>query len=366
MKSVLTVIGTRPEAIKLAPFLAVIDKTKNFLNKVCITNQHKDLLNSILLNLGIKADYQFENDEKEGNLYQSAARILGQCGQILRELKPDLMVVQGDTTTTFAAALAAFYAHIPIAHIEAGLRTGNLYSPWPEEGHRCLIDKLASYFFAPTLQAQRVLIAEGVCPKKIWVVGNTSIDAIRLGRTASTLMVKSAWRTIIVTVHRRENHGKPLEEICHALRIIVQQFSDVRIVFFLHPNPAVRKPVSDMLSEVVNIDLIEPTDHASFIKFLDECVLVMTDSGGIQEEASFIGKPVLIIRDTTERPEGIHAGTARLVGTNSTNIINSCQELLENSVILSAMSKLHYPYGDGYAAERIVNILDQELREVPS
>lgn len=366
MKSVLTVIGTRPEAIKLAPVLKAIGKKARFTNKVCITGQHTDLLDPFLLNLGIIVDYRFKHYENEGALHQSAAHILEQFGAILTELKPDLVLVQGDTTTAFVAALAAFYARIPVGHVEAGLRTGHLYSPWPEEMHRCLIDRLATYFFAPTDQARNTLLAEGVSPEKVWVVGNTSIDALRLARKYSKLTRDPKSRVIVVTIHRRENHGEPLKEICHALRVIVGQFSDVRIVFFLHPNPAVRTPVTDMLSEVINIDLVEPVDHPSFIQLLDTCAFVVTDSGGIQEEVSFIGKPLLVVRDTTERPEGIQAGTARLVGTKSADIIACCQELLENAETLDCMSKVHFPYGDGYAAERIVRILDQELGKVSS
>lgn len=363
MKSLLTVIGTRPEAIKMAPVLTAISKNKGFQNKVCVTRQHTDLLDPLLLNLGITVNYQFENCHHKNTLQQNAAHILEQFGVIFAESKPDLVLVQGDTTTAFVAALAAFYSCIPVAHVEAGLRTGHLYSPWPEEAHRRLIAQLASYFFAPTLQAKNTLLAEGIPAEKIWVVGNTSIDAIRLARKSSKLAVNSKWRDIIVTVHRRENHGEPLREICHALRTIVAQFSDVRILFFLHPNPAVRKPVSEMLSGVINIDLIEPINHSSFIQLLDKCTFVITDSGGIQEEAPFMGKPVLIARDTTERPEGILAGTARLVGTKSDNIIACCKELLENAETLAAMSKVHFPYGEGYAAEQILNILDKELRK---
>ncbi len=363
MKSILTVIGTRPEAIKLAPVLVAIRKNKYFESKVCVTRQHTDLLDPFLLNLKIIVDYQFRNHESGATLHKTAAHILEQFGVALTELKPDLVLVQGDTTTAFVATLAAFYSQIPVAHIEAGLRTTQLYSPWPEEAHRCLIDKLTTYFFAPTLQAQNALVAERVSPEKIWVVGNTSIDAIRLARKSSKLTRNSKWRVIIVTVHRRENHGEPLKEICHALRTIVELFPDVRIKFILHPNPAARNPVIDMLSGVSNIDLIEPIDHLSFIRLLDECIFVITDSGGIQEEVSFMGKPVLITRETTERPEGIQAGTARLVGTKSASIIACCKQLLENPDVLTSMSKIHFLYGDGYAAERIVTILDQELRK---
>ena len=365
MKStILTVIGTRPEAIKLSPILVEISKSKYFKNKICVTGQHTDLLDPFLLNLGIMVDYQFKNYENNGSLHHSAANILKQFAKLFEKSKPDLVIVQGDTTTTFASALAAFYFHIKVAHVEAGLRTGDIYSPWPEEVHRCLIDQLSSYFFAPTLKAKNRLISEGIDSKKIWLVGNTSIDAVRLKRKASKLTVDSKCRTIIVTVHRRENHGKPLEEICRALRFIAKKFSDVKIVFFLHPNPLICKPAVEMLSGISNIDLMKPLDHSSFIKLLDESVFIITDSGGIQEEATFIGKPVVVVRNNTEREEGIQKMTARLIGTKSDDIIACCRELLENKKTLKDMSKIHFPYGDGYAAKRIVNILEKEFSKV--
>lgn len=364
MKTVLTIIGTRPEAIKLTPILIALNKNRYFTSKVCISRQHTDLLDPLLLDLGITINYQLENNLSNKSLHQSAARILGQFETILAEAKPDIVIVQGDTTTAFSAALAAFYSHIPVAHVEAGLRTSNLTSPWPEEAHRCLIDRLTTYFFPPTDQAQNTLIAEGISPKKIWVVGNTSIDAIRLVRKAPTSTRNKKGRIIVVTIHRRENHGEPLKEICHALRTAVTQFPDIKIFFLVHPNPAVRKPITDMLSGVLNIELREPLDHTSFIHLLDTCTFIITDSGGIQEEATFIGKPVLIIRDTTERPECIQTGNAMLVGTKSLDIIACCKKLLESTEVIASMSKVHFPYGDGYAAERIVKILEQETRKI--
>ena len=361
MKSVLTIIGTRPEAIKMAPVLRAINNSKLFESKVCLTKQHTDLLEPILSTLGIIVNYHLESYDNGRTLHQSAAQILEQLGTLLAKAKPDLVVVQGDTTTAFTGALAAYYAGIPVAHIEAGLRTGHLYSPWPEEAHRCLIDRLTTYFFAPTVQAQNALIAEGVSPDKIWIVGNTSIDSIRLVRRSLQVTKDPQKRIIVVTVHRRENHGEPLREICMALRLIAEQFCEVHIVLLLHPNPAVHLPVMEMLSGIRNVELREPVDHSSFVQLLGACVFIITDSGGIQEEAPFMGKPLLIIRDTTERPEGIQAGTARLVGTKSADIVAGCKELLENDETLTAMSKVHFPYGDGYAAERIVNILESEF-----
>lgn len=365
MKStVLTVIGTRPEAIKLSPILVEIGKSKYFKNKICVTRQHTDLLDPFLLNLGIMVDYQFESYENNGSLHHSAANILKQFAKIFEKSKPDLVIVQGDTTTAFIAALAAFYSHIKVAHVEAGLRTGDIFSPWPEEAHRCLIDKLSSYFFAPTLQAKNKLISEGVVSEKIWVVGNTSIDAIRLKRKVSKLSVNLNKKMIIVTIHRRENQGGPLKEICKALRFIAKNFPDIKIIFFLHPNPLICDPSVEMLSGIDNIYLTKPLDHSSFIKLLDESLFIITDSGGIQEEATFMGKPVLVIRNTTERDEGIQKMTAKLIGTKSDDIIACCSELLENKETLKNMSKIHFPYGRGYAAKKIVNILEKEFSKV--
>jgi UDP-N-acetylglucosamine 2-epimerase (non-hydrolysing) len=314
--------------------------------------------------MGVRADYQFEHCEARGSLHDSSSHILKQCGTVFADAKPDIILVQGDTTTAFIAALAAFYSSIPIAHVEAGLRTGQLSSPWPEEGHRVLIDRLSTYFFAPTEQAKKNLLAEGVSDHKIWVVGNTSIDAIRLAQSFATRKIDHGCRKIAVTVHRRENHGDPLREICTGLRVIAELYSDVRIQFIVHPNPSIAIPVTEMISGVQNIELIEPMDHISFINILEESAFIITDSGGIQEEAPFLGKPVLIVRETTERSECLEAGTARLIGTKAVDIIINCKELLENQDVLTAMSKVHYPFGDGYAGERIARILEAELSKV--
>ena len=362
MKSVLIVIGTRPEAIKLAPILVEINKNKFFINKVCVTKQHTDILDSFLLDLKINVDYQLKPLKKGSNLHQIAAHILSGLEEILIKAKPDLVLVQGDTTTAFAATLAAFYSHIPVAHIESGLRTNNLYAPWPEEAHRVLSDKLSTYLFTPTLEAKNNLITEGISPKKIWVVGNTSIDAIRLVHKGLKPSRYTKELSIVVTVHRRENQGRQLIEICKALYVIAKQFPEVKIRFLLHPNPAVRNVVIDKLSKIINIELIEPKNHISFVQLLDSCSFIMTDSGGLQEEAPFLGKPVLVLRDTTERVESLQAGTARLIGTEASNIIDSCKELLKKPDVIKTMSKKHYPYGDGYAAKRIVDILATKLK----
>jgi UDP-N-acetylglucosamine 2-epimerase (non-hydrolysing) len=361
MRLVLTVIGTRPEAIKLAPILRVIDRTSSLVSRVCVTVQHTDLLEPVLSKLGIGADYRFHSHLLGDSLHESAASILQQFRPVLEEAKPDVVLVQGDTTTAFVGALAAFYSGIPVAHVEAGLRTGYLGSPWPEEGHRHLVDRLTTYFFAPTEEARESLVREGSPSDKVWVVGNTAMDALRLARQKKRRVRSDDGRMIAVTVHRRENQGKPLVEICRALTRIVEECKDVTIVVTLHPNPRVGALVRRMLSGVSRIELVEPLAHEEFLGLLDECSLVITDSGGIQEEASAIGKPVLVTRDTTERPEGVRAGVARLVGTRTEEIVSACKELLEDPELLAAMSRIHHHYGDGYSAERIVAILDEQL-----
>ncbi|ROT47764.1 non-hydrolyzing UDP-N-acetylglucosamine 2-epimerase [Candidatus Cardinium hertigii] len=307
---------------------------------------------------------QFEPIECYGELTQSAIMMLPQLDNMLKKLRPDVILVQGDTTTAFLAALAGFYAHIPVIHIETGLRTGNIYAPWPEEMHRCFIDKVSSYFFAPTHQAKNNLIKEGVSSDKIWVVGNTSIDAIRLIYNKG-YQSNSEYKTkfILVTIHRRENHGKVLKEICSALRTLAKQFPKIKIVFCLHPNPPVSTPAKAILSNMDNIDCIPPVDHIAFIKLLKACSFVITDSGGIQEEVTFIEKPILVVRSITERPEVIESGRGILVGTSKANIIKTASTLLNNPIVLARMSKVHFPYGDGYAAQKIVHILEQELKK---
>ncbi|MCE5317185.1 MAG: UDP-N-acetylglucosamine 2-epimerase (non-hydrolyzing) [Parachlamydia sp.] len=359
MKTLLTIIGTRPEAIKLAPVLSAMQKSQHLGSKVCVTRQHTELLDPLLDKLGIQPDFHFEKRSDAGSLHHSAAHILHQFEDVLKQSKPDLVVVQGDTTSAFIAALAAFYACIPVAHVEAGLRTGELCSPWPEEGHRHLIDRLSTYCFAPTHQAKEKLMAEGTPESRIWVVGNTATDALRVLRGEATEIDRQ--HMVLITVHRRENLGTPLQAICQAMRILAAEYPSVRFLFFLHPNPAVRQPVIELLAGIPNLELTEPVDHPTFIQLLDASLFVITDSGGIQEEAPFLGKPVVILRNSTERPEGITAGTARLVGSHPETIIACCKELLDHPEILTAMSKVHYPYGDGYAAERIVSILESEL-----
>lgn len=363
MKTIITVIGTRPEAIKLAPIITAFESKKYFDHKICVTRQHTSLLDNILESMGISASYQFEPIESYGVLFQSATMILSQLGNILEQLRPDLIIVQGDTTTAFIAALASFYARVPVAHVEAGLRTGNRDAPWPEEMHRCLIDKISSYFFAPTNQAKINLINEGVVNDKIWIVGNTSIDAIRLlSNQEDGLRLDYRLPFILVTVHRRENHGKVLKEVCSALCLLAKKFPKIKILFCLHPNPSISDPAKAILSTIDNIECIQPVDHIGFINLLKASMFVITDSGGIQEEVTYIGKPILVIRDVTERPEIIESGLGILVGTNKNNIIKTVSRLVDDPILLAKMSKVSFPYGDGYAADKIVNILQKVFK----
>lgn len=364
MKKIMIVIGTRPEAIKLAPIIAAFENNKYFSYEICMTGQHKSLLNSVLSDMNIKVSYKFQSTESKGSLCHSATHMLSGFSNTLEKSRPDLIIVQGDTTTAFVAALASFYSGIAVAHIEAGLRTNNIYSPWPEEIHRCFIDKVSTHFFAPTNRSKINLINEGVPIDKIWVVGNTSIDAVRLiNKKLCGLKPDYKTKFILVTIHRRENYGEPLKEVCNALRNIAKQFLDINIMFCLHPNPSISEHVKTLLSNISNINLISPINHISFIKLLKECLFVITDSGGIQEEVTFIGKPALIVRDITERPEVIENNIAILVGTKAVDIINICNRLLKNPDLLAVMSKICFPYGDGYAAKKIVNILEQELKK---
>jgi len=361
MKNILTVIGTRPEAIKLIPLAIKLNDSRFLRNKICITRQHISLVDSLFTSNNIKVDYQFRPYKKNASLSESFAYMLLQFNNLLGVTKPDLIIVQGDTTTGLVAALAGFYAKIKVAHVEAGLRSGNLYSPWPEEAHRIIIDKISNYFFVPTEKAKTCLINEGVNDDKIWVVGNTSIDAIKVISENIKSNFDLSNKSIVVTLHRRENHGEPLINICNALKNIARNFPDVRINFCLHPNPSVHNKVKEILSGISNIKLLAALDHAEFVKLLTQCIFIITDSGGIQEESTFLGKPVLIARNVTERTELIEKGTGILVGTNTENIFKHSRMLLEDPILLSKMSKIRFSYGDGYASERIVKILEKIL-----
>lgn len=368
---VLTVFGTRPEAIKLAP---VIQKLKAEGSKiktiVCVTAQHREMLDEVLRTFNIKQDYDLDIMESNQSLFEVTAKGLLGIREILELEKPDVVLLQGDTTTTFAVALAAFYLKIPIGHIEAGLRTKDKYKPFPEEINRRLTSALTDFHFAPTESAKMNLLREGFDGKNIFITGNTVVDALfwilnNTKRTQKQMsfeypFLNSDNRLILVTAHRRESFGEPLENICEALRKIVERNKNVKIVYPVHLNPNVQMPVKRILSNIDRIYLISPLNYESFVHFMNKSFFILTDSGGIQEEAPSLDKPVLVMRDRTERPEAIEAGTARLVGTETGKIIENVERLLNDKTEYQRMAKATNLFGDGKAAERIVKILLRE------
>ena len=373
IKKVLIVFGTRPEAIKMAPVVHELKKT--FIVKVCVTAQHRGMLDQVLNLFEITPDYDMDIMKPGQDLYDVTCNVLLGMKKILLEIQPDLVLVHGDTTTSMATSMAAFYSQIPVGHVEAGLRTYNILSPFPEEFNRQVTGRVAQYNFAPTEKARQNLLDEKVPDKQIFVTGNTVIDALlSMIEKARTLPFYAELaeqlpflvedendslkrRMILVTGHRRENFGQGFEEICQALHDIAIAKQDVMIVYPVHLNPNVREPVNRILSDIKNIHLIEPLDYLSFIKLMDTSYIILTDSGGIQEEAPSLGKPVLVMRDTTERPEAIDAGTVKLVGAKKENIVHETINLLNNEKEYQLMSKSHNPYGDGKASKRIGKVL---------
>lgn len=370
MKKILIVFGTRPEAIKMAPLVKEFQKYPTlFETKVCVTAQHREMLDQVLNLFDITPDFDLNIMKPNQDLYDITANVLLGLKDVLTTFKPDVLFVHGDTTTTFATSLAAYYQKITIAHVEAGLRTHNLYSPWPEEANRHLTSVLATHHFAPTIEAQENLLRENIDLKAISVTGNTVIDALFLilGKIQSdqtfknTMMQKIALPFnlestpyILVTGHRRENFGQGFIDICEALKEIALANPNVHIVYPVHLNPNVRQPVLSILSNIQNIHLIEPQEYEIFVFLMYSSYLILTDSGGVQEEAPSLGKPVLVMRETTERPEALKAGTVKLVGTNKTKIIKEIQYLLDSPDAYSLMSQAHNPYGDGKACEKII------------
>jgi UDP-N-acetylglucosamine 2-epimerase (non-hydrolysing) len=372
-KRVLTVFGTRPEAIKMAPLVYALAKDERFNSKVCVTSQHREMLDQVLELFQIIPDYDLNIMKPGQNLYDVTSNILLKIKPVLEEFSPDVVLVHGDTATTFATSLAAYYQKIKIGHVEAGLRTGDLYSPWPEEGNRRLTGVLTDYHFSPTKNSQQNLLNEGVDRSSIFITGNTVIDALQLvinridtDKTLKLKIKKTIFQSgfkelnskfILVTGHRRENFGQGFLNICEALKVLAKNNPDINILYPVHLNPNVRKPVSELLSNVENIKLVEPFRYEEFVYLMSQSYLILTDSGGIQEEAPSLGKPVLVMRDTTERPEAIEAGTVKLVGSNRDNIIKEVQSLLNDSIEYQRMSRAHNPYGNGRASNNIVNIL---------
>lgn len=367
---VLTVFGTRPEAIKMAPLVHALAKDPYFEAKVCVTAQHREMLDQVLNLFSIVPDYDLDIMQPGQGLTEITCRILEGLKPILESFKPDVVLVHGDTTTTIAASLAAFYQRIPVGHVEAGLRTGDLSSPWPEEANRTLTGHLAMYHFSPTQNARQNLLRENIPDKQIFVTGNTVIDALFWVRdtvlnndnlhselAARYPFLDESKKLVLVTGHRRESFGQGFEQICHALVDIAATHQDVQIVYPVHLNPNVSEPVNRILGHVKNIILIEPQDYLPFLWLMTHAWLILTDSGGIQEEAPSLGKPVLVMRETTERPEAIEAGTVRLVGTDRQRIVEEVTHLLRDNDAWQAMSRAHNPYGDGQACERILHAL---------
>jgi len=362
---ILTVLGTRPEAIKMAPVIKALVSDKGFDAQLCVTAQHREMLDQVLGLFGIVPDYDLDLMKPGQDLTDITSGVMLGLRAILADFEPHLVLVHGDTTTTLGASLAAYYQRIPVGHVEAGLRTGDIYSPWPEEINRRVAATLARIHFAPTQQARSNLLAENVPDWKIIVTGNTVIDALQDAvamietndslrhELASRFALDRAKRLILVTGHRRESFGGGFERICRAL-IELAKRPDVEIVYPVHLNPNVRRPVDAMLSGFCNIRLIEPQDYLPFVYLMTRSTLILTDSGGIQEEAPSLGKPVLVMRDTTERPEAVEAGTVRLVGTDEKSIVANANELLDDPDDYEAMSRAHNPYGDGNAARRVV------------
>lgn len=365
MKKIMIIFGTRPEAIKMAPLVKELKSRREFKTIVCVTGQHRQMLDQILKCFDIVPEYDLEIMKDRQSLFELTANVLLSIQKVLEKEAPDVVLVHGDTTTAFASALAAFYLQIPVGHVEAGLRTNNLYSPFPEEFNRQAVDIITKYYFAPTEHSRQNLIAENKNPEYIYVTGNTAIDAMLTTVSDDYRHEVLDWasdsRLILLTAHRRENLGVFLENMFSAIKKITDEFDDIKVVYPVHLNPVVRKTVDKILGNHERIKLIEPLDVIDFHNFMARAYLILTDSGGIQEEAPSLGKPVLVMRDTTERPEGIEAGTLMLVGTDEDNIYDAFKKLLTQRELYEKMSKASNPYGDGYACKRIVNILKKNL-----
>ena len=362
MKKVLIVFGTRPEAIKMCPVVNELKKRKNIETVVCVTGQHKQMLDAVLEAFNIAPDYDLSIMKDRQDLFDITVNILQRMGSVLDKVKPDVVLVHGDTSTTFVTALACYYKQIPVGHVEAGLRTYNIYSPYPEEFNREAVSIISQYDFAPTELAKQNLLREGKNPATIYVTGNTVIDAlqttVREDYSHPELVWASDARLILITAHRRENLGEPMRHMFRAIRRVMDKHPDVKAIYPIHMNPAVREIADSILGDDDRIHIIEPLDVLDFHNFMKASYMILTDSGGIQEEAPSLGKPVLVMRDTTERPEGIEAGTLKLVGTSEDVIYREFSRLLTDQEVYNAMSHAVNPYGDGHASERIADILE--------
>jgi len=361
MKTVLLAFGTRPEAIKMCPLVNELKARKDIRTVVCVTGQHREMLDMVLDAFNVIPDYDLTILQQKQTLFDITARILDRIKPVLEEVRPDIVLVHGDTSTTFATALACFYLQIPVGHVEAGLRTYNIYSPYPEEFNRQAVSLISKYNFAPTELSKQNLINEGKDEKYIYVTGNTAIDALRTTVKTDYSHPELEWasdsRLIIITAHRRENLGEPMHNMFRAIRRIIEEHPDVKAIYPIHMNPVVRQAADEELSGCDRIHIIEPLEVIDFHNFLARSFMILTDSGGIQEEAPSLGKPVLVLRDTTERPEGISAGTLRLIGTDEEKVYREIKRLLTNKYEYELMSRASNPYGDGYASERIADAI---------
>ncbi len=362
MKKVMVIFGTRPEAIKMAPLVKELKKRENFQTIVCVTAQHRQMLDQALHVFDIQPDYDLNIMKQGQTLSQITSRVLLGIEEVIEKEKPDIVLVHGDTSTTFAGALAAFYHQVKIGHVEAGLRTWNKYSPYPEEMNRQMVGNMADFHFAPTQNSKENLIREGKAEHSIFVTGNTAIDAlsttIKQDYTHPVLDWVGKDRMILLTAHRRENLGRPMKQMFQAIKRIVDEYDDLKIVYPIHMNPLVRDTAKEVFGNNDRVRLIEPLEVVDFHNFISRSHIILTDSGGIQEEAPSLGKPVLVLRDTTERPEGIAAGTLKLAGTEEETIYQLMKELLDDETVYHAMSHASNPYGDGHASERIADAIE--------
>lgn len=362
MKKVMLVFGTRPEAIKMCPLVNELKTRKNIRTIVCVTGQHRQMLDQVLEVFRVIPDYDLSIMKQKQTLFEVTINILEGIKSVLEEVKPDIVLVHGDTSTTFVTALACFYLQIPVGHVEAGLRTHNIYSPYPEEFNRQAVGIISQLNFAPTEIAKKNLLNEGKSEQSIFVTGNTAIDALKTTVRADYSHPELDWvqdsRLIMITAHRRENLGKPMKNMFRAIRRVMDEYSDVKAIYPIHMNPSVRETANAILGDDERIHIIEPLDVLDFHNFLNRSYLILTDSGGIQEEAPSLGKPVLVMRDTTERPEGVAAGTLKLVGTDEDNIYTNFKILLDNMDVYKKMSNASNPYGDGWASKKIADIIE--------
>ncbi len=366
MKKIMIVFGTRPEAIKMCPLIKELKKRDKMKTVVCVTGQHQQMLNQVLNAFQVIPDYNLSIMKEKQTLFDVTVNILERIKEVLEKEKPNVVLVHGDTSTTFATALASFYLKIPVGHVEAGLRTYNIFSPYPEEFNRQAVGIISQYNFAPTELSKNNLIKEGKTPETIYVTGNTAIDALKTTVKEEYSHLELEWakgsRLILITAHRRENLGEPMKNMFRAIRRVLDEHPDVKAIYPIHMNPIVREIAESILGNDERIHIIEPLDVLDFHNFQARSHLILTDSGGIQEEAPSLGKPVLVMRDTTERPEGILAGTLKMVGTEEGTIYQTFTELLDNQNVYNAMAHASNPYGDGYACKRIADILEKEIK----